>query len=286
MLNQADFATKNLPTWCPGCGDFGIFAALKMALVELGLGPKEAVFVFGIGCHGNMFNAFRAINFEGLHGRPLPVASGIKMANHKLPVFAVSGDGDALGEGGNHFIHACRRNHDITYLIHDNQVYGLTTGQTSPTSPKGFKSKSNPDGSIDYPLNPLTLALSAGASFVARGYAGDIPHLSNLIVKAYQHKGFSVLDILQPCVTFNHINTYQTYRQTIYKIEDSYVPNDKIRAFEKATEWERTGKVPLGVFYEENKNTYEDDIEQIKTIPLALQSNNPTKTEELMAEFA
>lgn len=285
MIIVNDFSTGRFPTWCPGCGDFGIWAALKNVLVELNLSPGEAVFVYGIGCHGNMYDSFRATNFEGLHGRPLPLASGIKIANHKLPVFVIAGDGDALGEGGNHFIHTARRNHDITYIVHDNQVYALTTGQTSPTSPKGFKTKSNPEGSIDYPLNPLTLALAAGATFVARGFAGDIPHLTQLIKKAYEHKGFSVLDVLQPCVTFNHVNTYQFYREHIYKLQENYKTNDKLQAFAKALEWEQTGKIPLGIFYEEQKDTYEDDIEQIKLTPLANQPLDKIVLSSIISEL-
>ncbi len=285
MSTINDFSTSRLPTWCPGCGDFGIWAALKNALVELNLGPEGVVFVFGIGCHGNMYDALKANNFESLHGRPVPVACGIKMANHKLPVFAVSGDGDALGEGGNHFIHACRRNYDLTYIIHDNQLYALTTGQTSPLTPKGTRTKSNPEGSIDYPFNSLSLAIAAGATFVARGFAGDIPHLTQLIKKAHQHKGFSVLDVLQPCVTFNKTNTYQFYRQYVYKLGEDYQTNDKIKAYEKAMEWESTGKIPIGIFYEENKATYEEDIEQIKTIPLADQELQTFDVNTLTEEF-
>lgn len=285
MVTQTDFSTGRLPTWCPGCGDFGIWAAIKNALVELNLGPGQAVFIYGIGCNSNMYDCLQAVNFESLHGRPLPLASGIKIANHKLPVFVVAGDGDALGEGGNHFLHTARRNHDLTYIIHDNQVYALTTGQTSPTSPRGFKTKSNPEGSIDYPLNPLTLALSAGATFVARGFAGDIPHLTQLIKKAYEHKGFSVLDVLQPCVTFNHVNTYQKYREGIYKLEESYDPTDILGAYAKALEWEKTGKIPLGVFYEVQKDTYEDDIEQIKQTALVDQPLDKIDLSSVIAEL-
>lgn len=285
MLSANDYNSGRKPTWCPGCGDFGIWAALKNAFVELSLGPSDMVIVYGIGCHGNMYDTMKANNFEGLHGRPLPLASGIKMANHKLPVFAISGDGDALGEGGNHFLHACRRNHDITYIVHDNQVYGLTTGQASPTSPRGFKTKASPEGSIDYPLNPLTLALSAGAGFVARGFAGDIPFLTELIKRAYNHKGFSVLDVLQPCVTFNHVNTYQFYRQYGYKLEHIYGPHDKVKAFEKALEWETTGKIPIGVFYEEEKATHEDGMEQVKEKALVEQNFNPDAISKLISKF-
>lgn len=285
MVVATDFSTGRLPTWCPGCGDFGIWAAIKNALVELNLGPAQAVFVFGIGCNSNMYDCFQAVNFESLHGRPLPLASGVRIANHNLPVFVVAGDGDAMGEGGNHFIHTARRNHDLTYIIHDNQFYALTTGQTSPTSPRGFKTKSDPEGSIDNPLNPLTLALSAGATFVARGFAGDIPSLTQLIIKAHQHKGFSVLDVLQPCVTFNHVNTYQSYRQNIYKLDETHNPQDKIQAYTKALEWEQTGKIPLGVFYDVQKDTYEEDIEQIKQTALVDQPLDKIDLSNLITEL-
>lgn len=285
MVTQTDFSTGRLPTWCPGCGDFGIWAAIKNALVELNLDPAQAVFIFGIGCNSNMYDFFQAVNFESLHGRPLPLASGIRLANQSLPVFVIAGDGDALGEGGNHFLHTARRNHDITYIIHDNQYYALTTGQTSPTSPCGFTTKSDPEGVTDNPLNPLTLALSAGATFVARGFAGDIKHLTELIKKAHEHKGFSVLDVLQPCITFNHINTYQTYRERIYKLEENYNTKDKIQAYVKAMEWEKTGKIPLGVFYEEERTVCEETIEQTKQTPLAQQPVTPPNVSSLIARL-
>lgn len=285
MSTVNDFSTGRLPTWCPGCGDFGIWAALKNCLVSLDFQPQDAVFVYGIGCHGNMYDVLKTNNFESLHGRPIPVACGIKMANHNLPVFAISGDGDALGEGGNHFIHACRRNYDLTYIIHDNQVYGLTKGQTSPTTPKGFKSKSNPDGALDNPFNPLALAIASGATFVARGFAGDIVHLTELIKKAHLHKGFAVVDVLQPCVTFNHQNTYQYYRQSIYKLDDNYHSDNKITALEKAYEWENTGKIPLGIFYQEQKDTYENQIQQIQNTPLSKQPQRNIDIFSLCEEF-
>lgn len=253
-ITADSYKTSFLPTWCPGCGDFGIWTALKMALAKLGIGPDDALLVYGIGCHGNMYDWMRTYAFEGLHGRALPVAQGAKLANHKLPVICVCGDGDCLGEGGNHFIHAAKRNPDITVLIHDNQVYGLTTGQASPTANPGFKTKSTPEGVTDEPINPLTLGLTAGATFVARGFAGDISGLSELIAAAINHKGFSVLDILQPCVTFDKVHTYAWYRQRLYQLTES--PNNKIRAIEKAMEW--GDRIPLGVFYEEEKPTSED----------------------------
>lgn len=256
-ITADSYKTGFLPTWCPGCGDFGIWTALKMALAKLGIGPDDALLVYGIGCHGNMYDWMRTYAFEGLHGRALPVAQGAKLANHKLPVICVCGDGDCLGEGGNHFIHAAKRNPNITVLIHDNQVYGLTTGQASPTAEAGFKTKSTPGGVVDEPLNPLTLSLTAGATFVARGFAGDIPGLSELIAQAVSHKGFSVLDMLQPCVTFDKVHTYAWYRTRLYQLAtEGYTSGDKLKAIEKAMEW--GDRIPLGVFYKEDKPTSED----------------------------
>lgn len=262
-ITADSFKTSFLPTWCPGCGDFGIWTALKMALAKLGIGPDDAILVYGIGCHGNMYDWMRTYAFEGLHGRALPVAQGAKLANHKLPVICVCGDGDALGEGGNHFIHAAKRNPDITVIIHDNQVYGLTTGQASPTASQGFKTKSTPQGVTDEPINPLALALTSGATFVARGFAGDIAGLSELIAQAVNHKGFSVLDILQPCVTFDKVHTYAWYRSRLYKLEQ---PENKITAIEKAMEW--GDRIPIGIFYKEDKPTSEDREGALANKPL------------------
>ncbi len=249
--------THFLPTWCPGCGDFGIWMALRNALATLGIDSDNGLIVYGIGCHGNMYDWMNMYSFAGLHGRALPVAQGAKLANHKLPVIVVSGDGDCLGEGGNHFIHAAKRNPDITVLIHNNEVYGLTTGQASPTAQKGFKTKSTPDGALDEPVNPLALALTSGATFAARAFAGDIPGLTDLIVQAIRHRGFSVLDILQPCVTFDKVHTYAWYRQRVYKLEsEAYVPDNRMKAIEKAVEW--GDRIPLGVFYKEERPTSED----------------------------
>ena len=279
-ITSESFKTGFLPTWCPGCGDYGIWTALKIALAKLGIGPDDALLVYGIGCHGNMYDWMRTYAFEGLHGRALPVAQGAKVANHKLPVICVCGDGDCLGEGGNHFIHAAKRNPNVTVLIHDNQVYGLTTGQASPTAKPGFKTKSTPDGVTDEPINPLTLALTAGATFVARGFAGDIPGLSELIVQAISHKGFSVLDMLQPCVTFDKVHTYAWYRSRLYKLEQ---PENKIRAIEKAMEW--GDKIPIGVFYKEDKPTSEDREPALEKSTLVESSLDVAALPLLLSEF-
>ncbi len=283
-ITASSFHTGFLPTWCPGCGDFGIWMALKEALVKLGIGTDDGLIVYGIGCHGNMYDWMKIYGFAGLHGRALPVAQGAKFANHALPVIVVSGDGDCLGEGGNHFIHAAKRNPDITVIIHDNQVYGLTTGQASPTAQIGFKTKSTPEGAVDAPLNPLTLALSTGATFVARGFAGDAPGLSRLIMEGVQHKGFSVVDVLQPCVTFDKVHTYAWYRQRLYTLESvGYVPDNPMKAMEKAIEWDE--KIPVGVFYKAEKPTSESREPALETGPLVVQPLAETAIDELLSEF-
>lgn len=283
-LTSDSFKTGFLPTWCPGCGDYGIWTALKEAFVKLGIGPDDALLVYGIGCHGNMYDWMRTYAFEGLHGRALPIAQGVKLANHKLPVICVCGDGDCLGEGGNHFIHAAKRNPNITVLIHDNQVYGLTTGQASPTAKQGFKTKSTPEGVVDEPINPLTLALTAGATFVARGFAGDIPGLTQFIIEAVRHKGFSVLDILQPCVTFDKVHTYAWYRQRLYQLEkESYIPDNKLKAMEKAMEWD--DRIPVGIFYKEEKMTNEDREPALAQSPLLGSSLGVADLFLLLSEF-
>jgi 2-oxoglutarate ferredoxin oxidoreductase subunit beta len=210
-------------------------------------------------------------SFEGLHGRAVPLATGIKLVNHKLNVFVFTGDGDCLGEGGNHFLHACRRNHDLTIILHDNALYALTTGQTSPTSPHGSKTKSTPQGNPDEPINLLALAITAGATFVARAYSGDIPFLAELIAQANDHQGLAVVDVLQPCVTFNKEYTHQFFQENTYQLDQNYDPANKIAAIEKAWEW-GPKKIPLGVFYKIDKLSYESQIPQIADGPLIAKS--------------
>ena len=222
--------------------------------------------------------------FNSLHGRPVPPAIGAKIANPDLVVIAVSGDGDGYGEGGNHFIHAARRNHDITYLVHNNQVYGLTKGQASPTSDAGFVTKTTPYGAAN-PVNPIALAVVSGASFVSRGFAGDTEHLANIIKQGITHRGFSLIDILQPCVSFNHQNTFQWYRERVYKLEgeDSYDPGDKKAALEKALEWGE--KIPIGVIYEEELPVYEDQLPALRKGSLVTQKIAPKRSESFLADF-
>lgn len=260
MTDINQYNTFHTPTWCPGCGDFGIWAAIKNSLGQQNLETGEVVFVYGIGCNSNMFNTLKLQEMESLHGRPIPLAEGIKTANHKVKVVVVAGDGDTFGEGTNHFVHAARRNTNITVLVHDNQIYGLTAGQTSPTTKVGIVTKSSPHGNIEYPSNPIALALSAGATFAARGFAGDIPDLSEIITAAMNHKGFAFVDILQPCVTFNHLNTYPWYRERIYKLDKTKDKRDDLfLAFNKAFEgFFKDEKIPIGIFYEVNRPSFED----------------------------
>jgi len=262
-----DYQTKDVPNWCPGCGNYGIQAALKSALAKVGVPTHELVLATGIGCGSKINHWVKCYGFEGLHGRPLPVATGIKLANPSLTVVAIGGDGDGYGLGMGHFIHSMRRNINMTYIVQDNQIYGLTTGQTSPTSSTGTKSKSTPFGAIELPVNPIQLALASGATYIARGYAGDIPHLSGLIAGALRHPGFALIDVLQPCVTFNKVNTYDFFAKRVYKLEEDKSFNvagvwlDGARfgidkAFERAAEWDK--RIAIGLFYKEERPTYED----------------------------
>jgi 2-oxoglutarate ferredoxin oxidoreductase subunit beta len=265
------FEAPNFPTWCPGCGNFGIWTALKQALAELQLEPHKVVIVFGIGCSGNESNFVRAYGFHGLHGRALPVAEGIALANHGLTTVVVGGDGDGYGEGMAHFIHTIRANPNITYLVHNNQVYGLTKGQTSPTSEHGFQTPSTPGGNPDNPVNPISLAISAGAGFVARGFAGDTAHLQTLIVSAIKHRGFSLVDVFQPCVTFNSLNTYAWFYKRVVKMETlNHNPADIQAAWIKSQHG--TDQIPIGVFYQHDGPTLADAFPMLKEKPLVEQS--------------
>lgn len=283
MVTLSDYAGLK-PTWCPGCGNFGILKALNKALVELGIEPHQVLLVSGIGQAGKLPHYTRGNVFNSLHGRPVPPAIGAKIANPDLVVIAVSGDGDGYGEGGNHFIHAARRNHDITYLVHNNQVYGLTKGQASPTSDAGFVTKTTPYGAAN-PINPISLAIVCGASFVGRSFAGDIEHLTDLIKKGITHRGFSLIDVLQPCISFNHKNTFSWYRERVYKLgdEDGYDPGDKKAALEKALEWGE--KIPIGVIYRKELPVYEDQLPALRKGPLVAQKIDPKSAGSLFTEF-
>ncbi len=267
-----DFDVKEKIQWCPGCGNYGLISALKGAMAELNLNRDETVVVSGIGCSSKLPHYVNTYGYEGIHGRPLPVASAIKLANTNLDVIAVGGDGDGYGIGVQHFVHIMRRNYDLTYIVHNNQIYGLTTGQASPTSLLGMKTKTTPWGVIEEPFKPIAVAINGGATFVARGYAGDPAHLKEIFKQAIQHKGFAFVDVFQPCVTFNKLNTYPWFQERVYKLEGHDV-TDKWAALEKAYEDEESGfkRVPIGVFYKVDKPTYESNLPQIKDKPLVEQ---------------
>jgi 2-oxoglutarate ferredoxin oxidoreductase subunit beta len=285
MPTALDYKTQNNPTWCAGCGNYGILNFLKASMAAVNLSNSNTVLVSGIGCSGKLPHYVKTYGFEGIHGRVLPVATGIKLSNHKLKVIGIAGDGDAYGIGMCHFIHAMRRNIDITYIVHNNQVYGLTTGQTSPTSDKGFVTKSTPNGVIEEPVEPIKLALSAGATFIARGFVGEGEHLKNILIQALNHKGFALVDIFQPCVTFNQRNTYKWFEEKVYKLEEisGYNSTDKNKAFEEANKG--GDKLPIGIFYKEVKQTYEDMLPQIKDVALVNQQISDIDIMQTLEEF-
>jgi 2-oxoglutarate ferredoxin oxidoreductase subunit beta len=269
-LQAKDFKSAIDPDWCPGCGDFGVLNSLQRACAELGLHPHEILTVSGIGCSSNFPGYFNSYGMHTLHGRSLAVATGAKMANHELTVLVTGGDGDGYGIGGNHFTHTARRNVDLTYLVMNNQVYGLTTGQVSPTSRVGMITKSTPYGSIETPINPITSAIMNGATFVARGYSGDIKHLTELMKQAIRHRGFSLIDIFSPCVTFNNDNGHPFFKQRVKKLEDEgHDPTDWKVACEKAMAWGDT--IYTGLFFEVTGSATLDQGEPIleKEGPLA-----------------
>ena len=272
--------------WCPGCGNFPILKIVKEALADLEVEPSNLVLVSGIGQAAKIPHYFKTNVFNGLHGRALPAATAIKAANPALTVIAQSGDGDMYGEGGNHFIHTIRRNPNITNIVHNNMVYGLTKGQASPTSQIGFKTPVQVAGVILEPFNPLAVAIALDASFVARAYIGNADQTKEIFKKAINHKGYALVDVFQPCVTFNKLNTYQWFKDNTYYLEDSFDYHDRNLAFNKATE---TDKLPLGVFYinpertpfEENIGIYEQD-----NTPLFERDVDYIKLESLIGRFA
>jgi len=262
------------------CGDFGIWVSLKSAIVQLNLNPWEVVLVSGIGCSSKLPYWVKTYGFNGLHGRPVPPAEAIKLSNHDLTVIVIGGDGDQMSEGIQHWLHAARRNVNITLIVHDNEIYGLTTGQYSPTTEMGQKNKATPVPTVEAPVNIMSMALASGATFVGRGYAGDTKQETYLITEAVKHRGFSIIDTMQPCVTFNHHNTYEWFNKRIYKLEENgYDPKDKQMAFEIAEQWplkrllneDEMEKIATGILYKEDRPTWEDGIPQIKDTPLVKQ---------------
>ncbi len=247
---------KETPTWCPGCGDYGVLTALKRAAVNLELDPSRTVVVTGIGCSSKINSYFYSYGLHTLHGRAAAVAEGIKLANPELEVIVAGGDGDAYAIGTEHFVHLARRNLDIAYIVMDNQIYGLTKGQVSPTSDEGFVTITTPYGSPEKPVNGPLLALSAGATYVARGFSGDIVQLAKLIEEGIKHKGFALIDVLSPCVTWNKVNTYDWYKQHTYQLKD-HDPANKAKAFEILSDEEH---LALGIIYRKEEKIYEEKL--------------------------
>jgi 2-oxoglutarate ferredoxin oxidoreductase subunit beta len=286
-VTAKEYASSVKPTWCPGCGDFGILAAIKQGLIKAGFAPHEVLMVSGIGCGSKLPDYANINGFMTLHGRPLPIATGARLGNHSLKVITIHGDGDSMGLGMGHFVHTARRNLDIVDLIQNNQIYGLTKGQYSPTSDAGFVTSTSRDGSIEMAANPVALALTAGGTFVARGFAGDVKGLADLIAQALEHKGYALVDILQPCVTFNRKNTYDWYRERVYNLsETDYDPGDRVAAFEKALEW--GDSIPLGVIYRTRRPSYEEQVAGLEAGPVAkreLRHLTAAEIEALRAEF-
>ena len=284
MSTPKDFTPNEKPQWCPGCGNFGIIMALRSALAKAGKETHETVVVSGIGCSGKSSHYIKSYGYESLHGRTLPVATGVKLSNNKLTVLAMGGDGDGYGIGLNHFIHICRRNMDLTYIVHNNSIYGLTTGQVSPVSMKGMKTKSTPHGVIEQPIHQLALAITSDATFIARGYAGNMAQLADILTQAINHKGFALVDILQECPSWNKINSKEWIQQRIYNLnETGHDVTNRDAAYKKAMEdvESKYEKIPVGIFYKVDKPTYGDELPQIKDKSLVehdLKSIDLTKT--------
>lgn len=283
-VNQG-FEVCRETAWCPGCGNFGIVRSLAKALNELGLKPQEVLYVSGIGQAGKLPHYITGNVLNTLHGRTLPTATGAKLANGDLTVIAVGGDGDGYAEGGNHFLHAIRKNVNITYLVHDNQVFGLTKGQASPRSDQGMVTATTSQGVYNEPFNPLATAITLNAGFVARSYAGDQEHLARTIQAAIQHDGFALIDVLQPCVTFNKINTYQFFRSRVYDLdqEEGYDRTDRQAAWAKSWEW--GDRIPIGIFYQVPRPTLTDSYGEILKTPLVKQELDTGIVEEFLKEF-
>lgn len=269
--------------WCPGCGNFPLLKAVKQALVKRGLEPHQVLFIAGIGQAAKTPHYLKANLFNGLHGRCLPVATGAKLANPDLVVIAESGDGCMYSEGGNHFLAAIRRNVDITVLVHNNQVYGLTKGQASPTSDEGFTTKAQPEGVALAPFNPLAVAIALHAGFVGRGYVGLEDDLVQLLVQAINHRGFSLVDILQPCVSFNRVNTYQWYKDRCKPLPSSYDPTDWEAAIRLSQQW--GDEIPVGVIYRNNRPPFEDHLPALKKGPLVTQTVDRARLAKVMETY-
>ncbi|GIP46583.1 2-oxoglutarate oxidoreductase subunit KorB [compost metagenome] len=287
MATFKEFRNNVKPNWCPGCGDFSIQAAIQRAAANVGLEPENLAVISGIGCSGRISGYINAYGLHGIHGRALPIAQGVKLANRDLTVIASGGDGDGFAIGMGHTVHAIRRNVNITYIVMDNQIYGLTKGQTSPRSGEGFKTKSTPEGSVESTLSPLEIALASGATFVAQSFSSDLKQLTSLIEQGIQHEGFSLINVFSPCVTFNKVNTYDWFKENIINLETvpDYDPSNRAMAMAKLME---TNSMITGLIYQNKaKKSYEDLVHGFKEEPLAYQSLALSESEfdNLVAEF-
>ncbi len=285
MNNDHDqkFSITGDTAWCPGCGNFPLRNALQKALNQLELKPEQVTMFTGIGQAAKMPHYISLNGFNGLHGRSLPPAVGMKIANKDMNVIVESGDGCTYGEGGNHFLHNLRRNVDLVHLVHNNQIYGLTKGQASPTTGEENRTGAQPYGINAEPFHPVKFAVGMEASFVARGFVGEMEHLTGLIKQAFQHRGYALVDILQPCVSFNKVNTYEWYSERIYQLSEDYRPQDHEVARKKAREW--GNEIPIGIIYREEKETFHDNFEFLGDEPLVKQESNPEDIEPLLSEF-
>lgn len=287
MATFKDFRNNVKPNWCPGCGDFSVQAAIQRAAANVGIEPHELAVVSGIGCSGRISGYINSYGFHGIHGRALPIAQGLKMANRDLHVIASGGDGDGFAIGMGHTIHSIRRNIDLTYVVMDNQIYGLTKGQTSPRSAAGFKTKSTPGGAIEPSLKPMEMALSAGATFVAQGFSSDIKELTAIIEAGIQHKGFSFINVFSPCVTYNKINTYDWFKENLVKLSerDDYDSTNREQAMQVVME---TEGLVTGIIYQEKETaSYQHQLNNYATTPLVEENLTMSREqfEALQAEF-
>ncbi len=286
-LSMADYKTDEASWWCPGCGDFGVLAALQKALMDLGRRPEEVAIVAGIGCSGKIGNYVNSYNIHTTHGRTMPVALGVKLANRELTVVAAGGDGDGFAIGMGHFVHALRRNPDITYVVMDNQIYGLTKGQVSPTSMEGFETRSTPFGSIEHPVRPLQMAIATGATFVAQGFSSKQKQLVDILKQAIQHRGFSLVNTISPCVTFNKVNTYDYYKAQLKDIDSISGYDRRDRAQALATLMEHNELVSGIVYEHEASVPFEDRLPGFREQGLATQplDLNPAEFDKLVQAY-
>jgi 2-oxoglutarate/2-oxoacid ferredoxin oxidoreductase subunit beta len=285
-LTLKDFGALVDPDWCPGCGDFGVLKALKEALIELNIAGSEVLVVSGIGCSSNLPGFIKAYGVHSLHGRALPVATGAKLANRRLHVVAVGGDGDGFGIGIGHFIHTMRRNLDLTYIVMNNEIYGLTTGQASPTTMLDVRTKTTPHGCAELPINPAALGIVSGATYVARAFSGDPKHLAAIIARGIAHRGFSLIDCFSPCITYNKVNTYSWFKERVYRLEDEpdYDPRHLMGALERSFEW--GDRIPTGLFYQADRPIFEDSEPALQNGPVVDQPLGLSRElfDELLAE--